>query len=43
VSIGVGTITPTHEDASDAFLETIDQRLYRAKKGGRNRIVANVR
>jgi diguanylate cyclase (GGDEF)-like protein/PAS domain S-box-containing protein len=43
VSIGVGTITPTRDDASDEFLETIDQRLYRAKNDGRNRIVANTR
>lgn len=40
VSVGVGTRTPTPTDTAPAFIETIDQRLYQAKQGGRNRVQA---
>jgi diguanylate cyclase (GGDEF)-like protein/PAS domain S-box-containing protein len=41
VSVGVGTIVPGGQDAPAAFIELVDRRLYRAKSGGRNRIVAS--
>lgn len=40
VSMGVGTITPTHKDEVMAFIDAVDQRLYQAKQKGRNCIVA---
>lgn len=36
VSIGVGTIIPTTNDSPVAFIEAVDQQLYRAKQSGRN-------
>lgn len=39
VSLGVGTIIPSLEDESLAFINEVDRRLYLAKQGGRNRIV----
>lgn len=39
VSLGVGTITPSHQDDPLAFVETVDKRLYQAKQHGRNCIV----
>lgn len=38
VSVGVGTIVPTHKDEAMDFVAEVDRRLYRAKQGGRNRI-----
>ena len=38
ISLGVGTITPGHEDQAMAFIETIDKKLYQAKQLGRNKI-----
>jgi diguanylate cyclase (GGDEF)-like protein/PAS domain S-box-containing protein len=38
VSIGVGTIVPGAHDAPERFIELVDQRLYRAKASGRDRI-----
>ncbi len=40
VSLGVGTIVPTRDDAPLAFIERVDQLLYRAKEQGRNRAEA---
>jgi diguanylate cyclase (GGDEF)-like protein/PAS domain S-box-containing protein len=39
VSIGVGTKVPTAEDDPLRFVDEVDQRLYRAKQGGRNSLV----
>ena len=38
MSIGVGTVVPTHGDERLAFLELVDRRLYQAKLRGRNRV-----
>ncbi|MTI64530.1 sensor domain-containing diguanylate cyclase [Methylophaga sp.] len=40
ISIGSGTIVPTHKDELRDFLDTIDRALYQAKQTGRNRIKA---
>lgn len=39
ISLGIGTITPTHKDDPTAFIETVDRQLYLAKQRGRNCIV----
>ncbi len=39
VSMGAGTIVPAHGDDLHAFIASVDTRLYRAKAGGRNRVV----
>jgi len=39
VSVGVGTITPSHKDEAIAFIVEVDKRLYQAKQQGRNCIV----
>jgi diguanylate cyclase (GGDEF)-like protein/PAS domain S-box-containing protein len=39
VSIGVSSITPSHQDAPLGFIEEADRRLYQAKQRGRNCIV----
>jgi len=39
MSIGVGTIIPTHKDDALKFVDVVDQRLYQAKQKGRNCIV----
>ena len=41
VSIGLGTITPGRDDNLTDFLKRVDERLYQAKNGGRNRMVIN--
>lgn len=38
VSLGVGTILPSHQDQPLAFVEATDKKLYLAKQQGRNRI-----
>jgi diguanylate cyclase (GGDEF)-like protein len=38
VSLGVGTITPSHKDEPIEFIEAVDKLLYQAKQKGRNRI-----
>ncbi len=40
VSMGVGTLIPSRDDTIKNFLDQVDQRLYQAKHGGRNQIVA---
>lgn len=37
VSLGVGTIIPSHADEPRKFIEKVDRLLYRAKQNGRNR------
>lgn len=39
VSMGVGTIVPSGSDDPVGFIDLVDRQLYRAKQGGRNRIV----
>lgn len=39
ISLGVGTILPTHKDDQTAFMEMVDRQLYQAKQRGRNCIV----
>ncbi len=38
---GVGTVIPTHSTSPLAFIEEVDQQLYRAKANGRN-CIANM-
>lgn len=38
ISAGVGTIIPSADMESTAFLETVDKLLYKAKQNGRNRV-----
>ncbi|HZV61649.1 MAG TPA: sensor domain-containing diguanylate cyclase [Methylophilaceae bacterium] len=38
-SLGIGTIVPTKENDSTAFIKEVDRRLYQAKQNGRNCIV----
>jgi diguanylate cyclase (GGDEF)-like protein/PAS domain S-box-containing protein len=40
VSIGVGTIIPSHTDDPIKFIDEADRRLYQAKQKGRNCIVS---
>lgn len=42
ISLGIGTITPTHNDNQLAFMENVDRQLYLAKQRGRNCIVNEV-
>ncbi|RTL55862.1 MAG: sensor domain-containing diguanylate cyclase [Rhodocyclaceae bacterium] len=39
ISLGVGTLVPTHQDEPIRFIEEVDRRLYQAKEKGRNCIV----
>ena len=39
ISLGVGTITPSHKDEAISFIEMVDKRLYQAKQKGRNCII----
>ena len=38
ISVGVGTILPSHQDEPMVFVEATDKKLYLAKQQGRNRI-----
>ncbi|MEL7448071.1 MAG: diguanylate cyclase [Pseudomonadota bacterium] len=38
ISIGVGTCRPRPTDDPDAFVESVDKALYRAKQSGRDRL-----
>ena len=40
VSVGVGTVIPDEHIKPSQFLEQVDQRLYLAKKNGKNRVEA---
>jgi diguanylate cyclase (GGDEF)-like protein len=42
VSIGLSTIHPAVAASQKTFLATADQNLYRAKEGGRNRVVGSI-
>ncbi len=42
VSIGLSTIHPAIAASQKTFLATADQNLYRAKEGGRNRVVGSI-
>ena len=39
VSLGVGSIIPTHQQQAVDFIDEVDRRLYQAKQKGRNCIV----
>ncbi len=39
ISLGVGTIIPSHKDEPIGFIEEVDKRLYLAKEKGRNCII----
>lgn len=39
-SLGVGCFSSRHDDDADAFFKRVDGALYRAKREGRNRLVA---
>jgi diguanylate cyclase (GGDEF)-like protein len=36
ISLGVGTIVPSHDAESMVFIEAVDRLLYKAKQSGRN-------
>ena len=38
ISVGVGSILPSHQDEPMAFIEATDKKLYLAKHQGRNRV-----
>lgn len=40
ISLGVGTMIPSHKDEALAFIKVVDKRLYQAKQKGRNCIIA---
>ncbi|RJF96797.1 sensor domain-containing diguanylate cyclase [Noviherbaspirillum cavernae] len=40
ISLGVGTIVPSHQDELMKFIELVDRRLYQAKQKGRNCIAS---
>lgn len=40
ISLGVSSITPVQGQSRKAFLDSADEKLYRAKEAGRNRVFA---
>lgn len=40
VSVGVGTVVPDEQQLPASFIDAVDQRLYAAKKNGKNRMEA---
>ena len=40
VSLGVASLTECHGAGVDALLQLADERLYKAKVGGRNRVAS---
>lgn len=40
ISIGTGTMVPTHNDVLIDFIDSVDRALYQAKQAGRNQIQA---
>jgi diguanylate cyclase (GGDEF)-like protein len=39
ISLGVGTIIPSHDAELKQFIESVDRMLYKAKQSGRNCVV----
>ena len=43
ISLGIATVVPDHQSGSLSLVECADQRLYEAKRAGRNRVVGSSR
>ncbi|MEH6797795.1 MAG: diguanylate cyclase [Halopseudomonas sabulinigri] len=42
ISMGLGTIVPTHKDETRSFIDAVDRNLYLAKQRGRNQLVSGL-